>query len=323
MKETIDDIDMLPIGVDSLSDYAPHKLQLLLISSVPMDIFTVRQWLSGNSDSSSQSKSLAKRSASMPSRREKSTGRPHHKCDLRMVIIRHGERVDWFFGPNWTDLAFDQDGQYRRIHANLPLHIPTRPNPIFWTQDTPLTSRGLQAARNLGRMLALKHIKPNYVYSSPAMRCVLTTIEILIGLRLEKKLAIRLEPGLLELGAARFGMNIFMQPLDWLKFGVNVDLSYRPIVTEIAPDEREEAYYMRSKTVVRQLEEYHEHSSSHLLDVLLVGHATSHDTLTWDLLGRQPNAYDLYKNSLNVPYLQTVIAERKRKNKRWSLKQMM
>lgn len=263
-------------------------------------------------------------SSSTRSRRKDSVRRRHyHSSDLRMVIVRHGERVDRYFGPNWTESAFDHDGQYRRTHVNLPLRLPTRSNPLCWTEDTPLTLAGLQAAQNLGRMLTLNDVRPRYVYSSPAMRCVLTTIEILIGLRLEKKLSIRLEPGLLELGAARFGMNLFMEPLEWVKFGVNVDLSYRPIVSEIARDEREEAYYLRSKTVIRHLEEHHQYSSAHLLDVLIVGHATSPETLTWDLLGRQPNVYDLYDISLKVAYLQTLIAERKRKNKRWTLKHLM
>ena len=332
MDDAMDNIDMLPIGVNSLSDYTPHKLQLLLNSTIPMDIFTPRPWpssrpdptISLHSDSSSRSIPFSESSSSTRSRRKNSVRRRHHhSCDLRMVIIRHGERVDRYFGSNWTRLAFDQDGHYRPIHRNLPLHLPTRSNPLFWTEDTPLTLVGLQAAQNLGRMLALNDVRPRYVYSSPAMRCVLTTIEILIGLRLEKKVSIRLEPGLLELGAARFGMDLFMQPLEWVRHGVNVDVSYRPIVSEIARDEREEAYYIRSKTVIRHLEEHHQYSSAYLLDVLIVGHATSPETLTWDLLGRQPNVYDLYDISLKVAYLQTVIAERKRKNKRWTLKHMM
>jgi broad specificity phosphatase PhoE len=308
----VNTINVLPIGVDSLSDYTPHKLQLLLTSVIPMDIFTPRQWPSSWLE---PPVSLHSDSSSARSRRQH-----QHSCDLRMVIIRHGERVDRYFGPNWTQLAFGHDGQYRRTHANLPPQLPTRSNPRFWAEDTPLTSAGLQAAQNLGRMLASKHVRPSYVYSSPAMRCVLTTIEILIGLRLEKKLSIRLEPGLLELGAARFGMNLFMEPLEWAQYGVNVDLSYRPIVSEIARDEREDAYYIRSKKVIRHLEKHHQYSSADLLDVLIVGHATSPETLTWDLLGRQPNVYDLYDISLKVLYLQTLIAERKRKSKRWSLK---
>ena len=30
------------------------------------------------------------------------------QCDLRLFIIRHGERVDRYFGANWYMTAFDQ-----------------------------------------------------------------------------------------------------------------------------------------------------------------------------------------------------------------------
>ena len=245
---------------------------------------------------------------------------------MRFFIIRHGERVDRFFGSNWFMSAFDQFGQYRPYHANFPPHLPSRPNKYFWALDTPLTRDGLNAAQNVGHVLGLNHFEPAYVYSSPAMRCIFTTNQILKGLGLEKKLSIRIEPGLLELGAARFGMSIFLKPIDWHNYGINVDLSYRPIMTEIPAVEREGEYYLRSKRVIRELEQRHNDNNnssySPLTNILLVGHATSPDTLTWDLVGRQPNVYDLYALSLNIGYLQMVITERKRQNKFWSLTQM-
>lgn len=250
-------------------------------------------------------------------------GRSLDGNDMRFFIIRHGERVDRFFGNNWFMLAFDQLGQYRPYHMNFPQALPSRPNKYFWALDTPLTRNGMNAAENVGQVLGLNHFEPSYVYSSPAMRCILTTYQILKGLGLEKKLAIRIEPGLLELGAARFGMSIFIKPMDWHNYGINVDLSYRPIMTEIPPIEREEAYYLRSKHVIRELEQRHNNNShSSLSNILLVAHATSPETLTWDLVGRQPNVYDLFNLSLNIGYLQMVITERKRQNKSWSLTQM-
>ena len=243
-------------------------------------------------------------------------------CDIRFFIIRHGERVDRYFGPNWFMSAFDQFGHYRPYHSNFPGNLPSRSNKYYWAVDTPLTRDGLNAAQNVGRVLGLNQFEPNYVYASPAMRCVLTTYQILKGLGLENKLTIRIEPGLLELGAARFGMGTFLKPIDWRNYGVNVDLSYQPIVTEIPPVEREDAYYLRSKYVIRALEQRHSHAHSPLLNVLLVAHATSPETLTWDLVGRTPNVNDLYTLSLNIGYLQMVITERQRQNKSWALKQM-
>jgi len=244
-------------------------------------------------------------------------------CDMRFFIIRHGERVDRIFGTNWFMLAFDQLGQYRPYHINLPPDLPFRPNKYFWALDTPLTRDGLNAAQNVGRVLGLNKFEPAYVYSSPAMRCISTTHQILKGLGLENKVSIRIEPGLLELGAARFGMSIFLKPIDWHNYGINVDLSYRPIMKDVIPLEREEGYYLRSKYVIREIEQRHNNSHSpSSLNILIIAHATSPDTLTWDLVGRQPNIYDLYSLSLNIGYLQMVITERKRQNKYWSLTQM-
>jgi len=242
-------------------------------------------------------------------------------CDMRFFIIRHGERVDRYFGSNWFMVAFDQYGHYRPYHINLPPSLPSRSNKYFWALDTPLTRNGLDAAHNVGQVLSINNFQPNYVYSSPAMRCILTTHHILKGLGLENKVAIRIEPGLLELGAARFGTSIFLKPIDWHNYGVNVDLTYRPIMKDVPPLEHEEAYYLRSKYVIREIEQRHNNSHSSLLNILIVAHATSPDTLTWDLVGRQPNIYDLYTLSLNIGYLQMVITERQRQNKFWSLTQ--
>ena len=237
-------------------------------------------------------------------------------------IIRHGERVDRYFGTNWFMLAFDQLGQYRPYHINFPPDLPSRPNKYFWALDTPLTRDGLNAAQNVGRVLGLNKFEPTYVYSSPAMRCISTTYQILKGLGLENKVSIRIEPGLLELGAARFGMSIFIKPIDWQNYGINVDASYQPLIQNIDPLEREGAYYLRSKNIIRQIEQNHSNFASSTNNILLVGHATSPETLTWDLVGRQPNIYDLYTVSLNIGYLQMVITERKKQTKNWSLTQM-
>jgi broad specificity phosphatase PhoE len=178
----------------------------------------------------------------------------------------------------------------------------------------------LNSSEKLGQKLKFKNYQPHYIYSSPAMRCILTTIQILKGLQLKDPIPIRIEPGLLEFGAARFGMNIFFQPLDWHKYGINIDLSYQPIITHIPPFEREDTYYHRSKHVIREIEKCHQHSSNELLNIFIIAHATSSETLTWDLIGRKPNINDLYKLSLNIAYLQMVITERQHENKCWSLK---
>lgn len=341
--------DILPIGVGSLSDYTPHKLHLLLSLPIPIHIEASQEKSANNIDAPVQvqkrpgtklKKASRKsefiryfapinrlRSSSVPVEQEKFHQKPipikpRNPHDMRFLIMRHGERVDRYFGPNWYMLAFDQQNQYRPYHQNFPSQLPMRPNKYFWALDTPLTMAGLNAAKRLGKTFALKNYQPQYVYSSPAMRCVMTTIQILKGLGLENTISIRIEPGLLELGASRFGMNIFFQPNDWYKYGINVDLSYRPILTTIPAIEHENYYYLRSKHVVREIEKLHNDSQKELTNILLVGHATSPETLTWDLVGKKPNVNDLYRLSLNIAYLQTTVIERHYDNKSWSVKTM-
>jgi broad specificity phosphatase PhoE len=298
---------------------------------VPTDNDQTLNLSSDNGRASSQKRSFIRyflpisrsRSSSIQNEPQKSfQDQSNNTCDMRLFIIRHGERVDRYFGPNWYKIAFDQHEQYRPYHRNFPTNLPLRSNSSFWAFDTPLTSLGMSSAEKLGQRLKSKNFRPHYIYSSPAMRCILTTIQILKGLQLEHPIPIRIEPGLLEYGAARFGMNIFFQPFDWHKYGINVDLSYQPIITHIPPIEQEEAYYLRSKHVIREIEKRHQHSSKESLNIFIIAHATSPETLTWDLIGKKPNTGDLYRLSLNIAYLQTVITERQHENKFWSLKRI-
>ena len=359
MTNMMKDFESLPVRLDSLSDYRSNsKVQLRVAPAKSIGREKTKQRASIHVDDSlrlaavhsnerarisSKKKTLSPHLSSINHTRSPSRAhsieqhdqdkrlsqhrpsflvQPVDACDLRFFIIRHGERVDRYFGPNWFMMAFDQLGQYRPYHVNLPPHLPTRTNNYFWAVDTPLTRDGLSAAQNVGRVLGLNQFEPSYAYSSPAMRCVMTTYQILTGLGLEKKIPIRIEPGLLELGAARFGMDVFLKPHEWRQYGINVDLSYRPIMTEAPAIEREDGYYLRSKRVVREIEQRHSHSLASPFNILLVAHATSPETLTWDLVGRQPNVNDLFTLSLNIGYLQMVITERKRQNRAWSLKQM-
>jgi len=320
----------VPVEANSLSDYTPYKLNFLLPLPISKETKSnYKQAFSIDKPKTSSKKRTFIRyilptyhsRLSLPSISydQQTTNSPINDiCDMRFIIIRHGERVDRYFGANWYKLAFDENDQYRPYHRNYPSSLPFRSNRYFWALDTPLTSTGLDAAERLGRSLWKKNVHPQYVYSSPAMRCILTTIQILKGLKLDNQVAIRIEPGLLEFGASKFGMHIFLQPMDWHQYGVNVDLSYQPILSIVPPYERENAYYLRSKYVIREIEKRHQNTTNQVSNIFLIAHATSPETLTWDLLGRQPNVDDLYRLSLNVAYLQTVIIEHKQDKPYWS-----
>lgn len=69
--------------------------------------------------------------------------RQKRRAKAKLVIIRHGERVDALFGDNWIQQAFDRAGNYRRFHTNLPASLPYRQNYQDYRYDPPLTELGL------------------------------------------------------------------------------------------------------------------------------------------------------------------------------------
>lgn len=69
--------------------------------------------------------------------------RQKRRAKTKLIIIRHGERVDALFGENWFSQAFDQTGKYQRFHTNLPISLPYRQNFRDYLHDPPLTELGL------------------------------------------------------------------------------------------------------------------------------------------------------------------------------------
>ena len=74
------------------------------------------------------------------------------RAKTKLVIIRHGERVDAIFGDNWFEQAFDSGGTYHRFHSNLPISLPYRQNFKDYFNDPPLTELGLIRSYRTGRV---------------------------------------------------------------------------------------------------------------------------------------------------------------------------
>ncbi|XP_038616057.1 ubiquitin-associated and SH3 domain-containing protein A [Tachyglossus aculeatus] len=116
-----------------------------------------------------------------------------------LLVVRHGERVDQIFGKSWLQQCSTSDGKYFRPDLNFPCSLPRRKNGIKeFENDPPLSYCGIFQARLTGEALLEKATKIGCVYSSPALRCIQTAKYILEGLKLEKKMKIRVEPGLFE-----------------------------------------------------------------------------------------------------------------------------
>jgi hypothetical protein len=101
---------------------------------------------------------------------------------LRLIIIRHGERVDVTFGGGWTQHAFKYGGQYYPFAANMPASLPYRNNWLEYDVDTPLTANGLKQSWNVGNVLARYNLPVTACYSSPAFRSIQTADQILQGM---------------------------------------------------------------------------------------------------------------------------------------------
>ena len=105
-----------------------------------------------------------------------------NKAPLRLIIIRHGERVDVTFGGGWTQHAFNHAGQYYPFAANMPPSLPYRANWLDYDVDTPLTDNGLKQSWNVGNVLARYNLPVTACYSSPAFRSIQTADQILEGM---------------------------------------------------------------------------------------------------------------------------------------------
>ena len=78
--------------------------------------------------------------------------RQKRRAKTKLIIIRHGERVDALFGETWFEQAFGPTGNYHRFHSNLPISLPYRQNLKDYLYDPPLTELGLIRSYRTGSL---------------------------------------------------------------------------------------------------------------------------------------------------------------------------
>jgi ubiquitin-associated and SH3 domain-containing protein len=229
----------------------------------------------------------------------------------RVVIFRHGERVDITFGfPfSWTEVCFDEDGNYKKTNLNLPDYLPER-SFEDWRTDGPLTKIGGFQSQLVGSELKNNDVKFTKVFVSPAYRCLETAQGILNAMNVD--LPMKVEYGLYEwLGYCKrfkIGFPKFLA-IDKMKKIFNVDMNYKPILTcdqlEKNLDETLEDLYNRNSSVMKEIFNNSEG------DILVVAHGISIDSCTRQLLQKEPRCYEEMKSLLqDIPFLASTALEK-------------
>jgi broad specificity phosphatase PhoE len=109
--------------------------------------------------------------------------------NLRIIITRHGERVDFTLGKNWL-----HDYKNGRRDPRIP-HLTQRPNFEDWKYDSPLTINGESQSAHIGTKLRDLGLLIDYCYSSPAYRSIQTANKILES-QGRSNVPIHVEPGI-------------------------------------------------------------------------------------------------------------------------------
>jgi len=236
----------------------------------------------------------------------------------KLLVVRHGERVDFTFGDEWIKNCFDANDKYTKKNLNMPDAVPAR-KPITFLKDCPLTQIGSLQGNLVGKGLKEEELlQPGFqVYVSPALRCVETASAILAGMGLSGSVLLKVEPCLFEwTGWYADGNPSWMTPNELADSGFDIDTTYEPFIdyADIKGDETVDEYYQRSYLLAQHLLEKDEN------DLLLVAHGSTLDSCTRQLVGSPIRTFREMMGVLRgVPYCGVAIVERNEASKNWSI----
>jgi len=264
----------------------------------------------------------------------------HSTYDLRLIILRHAERVDQMIGQDWYDQIFGgvpSAPLQAYKHPLLPQKLPVRQNTLLYVFDPPITRSGEQQSFYKGQQLSRVGATVDYCYSSPASRSILTANAILKGMN-RSQVPIRLEPYLFEpmnWNSALLlldKMHPFMSTADWRDSGYNIDQRYHRLSNYINLHENESGYYSRSQRFFESIERHHggkipgghhgQLSKKHIT-ILIVGHASSTEILSTIAMKQPFDPQSLGDQSANIPYLHAAVLERDALTHNWYIRSVL
>ncbi|CAF3422523.1 unnamed protein product [Rotaria socialis] len=242
--------------------------------------------------------------------------------DLRLIIIRHGERIDTILGENWFDQVFG-DGTsppQNYLRSYLPSRLPNRRDTFLYMLDPPITRNGQQKALTLGHQLSTVASNIDACYSSPASRCVLTAASVLQGMN-RTNIPLRLEPYLFEPMFWNqpyqefINVSPFMSSQTWARTGYNIDRAYQRLDDFLNPQETEYDYRDRSKYFFKAIEQDHDHrvragGYGRPSTVLIVGHAATPLIFSNIATHRSFDPVTFREQCAHIPFLHTIVLER-------------
>ena len=251
--------------------------------------------------------------------------------DLRLIILRHGERIDITLGTKWYEQVFGgvpQAPPQSYQHPMLPQRLPQRDLTQLYEFDPPITRVGEQQSIRRGQQLARLGLTADYCYSSPACRSVLTANGVLYGMN-KRQTPIAIEPFLFEPMAWNRHLlylpvkSAFMGVGDWINAGYNVDRRYSRLANFIDPYETEHDYYVRSQQVLASIEGHYDKKRFQFgrpkrpTSILVTGHAGTPIIFPTIALNKPFIAQEFGQECGHIPFLHTVVLERNAATRQW------
>ncbi|EPS41234.1 hypothetical protein H072_4827 [Dactylellina haptotyla CBS 200.50] len=171
-----------------------------------------------------------------------------------IFVARHGFRSNW---------VVSNSGEYNAT-IKSPTGIPS---------DPPLTSYGVDQAKQLGAYLATLDIKPQQIYSSPYYRCLQTSEPIAkeLGLGIQG-----VDGGIAEwFGTAPFDHPQPATPELLQTFFPFLNTDYTPIITPATRGETMAQVHDRAAYALTRLIEYVDKTHPEVKAIILVSHAAT------------------------------------------------